>query len=438
MILEEGYVTIKIYQTVSYNDWETLAELPSLILKGNDKLNKTCKKWEVMFEQWHQRALSYNLVNESLLIKEDYLDNTQPEDTIDKDDVVARGDSIEDFPKVIYLECALNKIDNPKQLIKRMGAVLRSSAIITEFSQPIILTNINQKEYIKDGIDYNPELLYRLNFKDSNCIMCASFTSREDPSAKSVVKFLEDMFWKTMPSSDYQPYMIGVFDTLEPNYHMELIGNQMQNLGVAVHRDADVKIEDLREFIKITEPFNMGTFFLRDFLRLVKCPNLLEQNMNIKILLNVLDVSNNPWFDVKNVEIVDLLSNVVITPEVLDAADKRYLQDMNGSYGFFDEKYNHYEQFRFLKKKLAGDITKANLTTVYYRNATKSIFVHYAIGTYYYPINEEYKLFGCFFEFSFLTMEEKEASRKRLLTLFSGDKEKADALIKRIEENTFR
>jgi hypothetical protein len=271
--------------------------------------------------------------------------------------------------------------------------------------------------------------------------MCAGFTSREDPSAKSVVKFLEDMFWKTMPSSDYQPYMIGVFDTLEPNYHRELIGNQMQTLGIAVHRDADVKIEDLREFIKITEPFNMGTFFLRDFLRLVKCPNLLEQNMNIKILLNVLDVSNNPWFDVKNVEIVDLLSNVVITPEVLDAADKRYLQDMNGSYGFFDEKYNHYEQFRFLKKKLAGDITKANLTTVYYRNATKSIFVHYAIGTYYYPINEEYKkykLFGCFFEFSFLTMEEKEASRKRLLTLFSGDKNKADTLIKLIEKNTFR
>jgi hypothetical protein len=203
MILEEGYVTIKIYQTVSYNDWETLAELPSLILKGNDKLNKTCKKWEVMFEQWHQRALSYNLVNESLLIKEDYLDNTQPEDTIDKDDVVARGDSIEDFPKVIYLECALNKIDNPKQLIKRMGAVLRSSAIITEFSQPVILTNINQKEYIKDGINYEPELMHRLNFRDTCCIICAGFTSREDPSAKSVVKFLEDMFWKTMPSSDY-------------------------------------------------------------------------------------------------------------------------------------------------------------------------------------------------------------------------------------------
>ena len=127
-------------------------------MKGSDAVEKSVRLWEEMFERWHRNAKKYGVLNESLLIKEDYLDDIKPVDAIEKEDNISADDSIKDYPKVIYIECAAHKVDT-KMLVKRMEAVLRSSALITEFSKPVILTNIDRPEILKDGIEYNPELL---------------------------------------------------------------------------------------------------------------------------------------------------------------------------------------------------------------------------------------------------------------------------------------
>ena len=153
-------------------------------------------------------------------------------------------------------------------LVKRMEAVLRSSTLITEFSKPVILTNIDHPEILKDGIEYNPELLQKLMFRNGTLALCAGFSSRHDPSAKSVTKFIEDVFWRIMPT-EIMPFLIGVVDTYSPGYHRVITREQMQKLGVAIRRDADLSIEYLRVIIRMTEMFNRGTFFLRDFLRYI-------------------------------------------------------------------------------------------------------------------------------------------------------------------------
>jgi hypothetical protein len=431
MTVYNGTVSLKFYIEREYNDWKDLVEFPKQILIQTPEVAAAQKLWEEMFEQWYNNAKTCRLV-ENATLYEDFLDAHDTSDIISKepDAIDDESDNPEDYQRVIYLEISSFGDDEFRRMKRRLSNTLRSLPYITEFSKPRIVTDYYPTARTSDLIEYDDEWIDKMKIRRNSLIIAVGVSYLDDLSPKSIMGLLEAVRWKTT-SPDFNPYAIGVVDSERPVNRSYLPCDNLQKMSIAWHRDADIRIDDLRPIIRMISLFNKGTFFLRDLLETLHCPKILASNMEFKILSSILNAPALPWESVHNIDLMDMIYQTPITSATYEHSQVKYLRDPLSDTGQFQVykagNLRNNNSLAFCCDKIDSEKTLPQFVNVWRSKDNQRICIHICIGEYYYPAGDEYQQYGfCYI----LDVDEKniDSARECLARGFKWNNEQLNVL----------